>query len=352
MASRTIGGYWGQNNKVYARPQRMSKTIASLYPAFPQFKKLPAELRLMIWEQFALPKHPFIIQLVFEVGTLSAFASQDTLRQKDFWSISRVNTEARWAVLQGRQAVFDCRPDSHEDAASLFIDWKRDILEVKYMDSAQWWSWTSSQFRTYKANLQHLLVDMSYWYPPNPVLPPQDVDFQDMFTLDEFERSEEYLMRFIQQLPSLRRVTIRVGVEPYLSEYEHSGHIQALQLQTDRAHREDAMASTWAIVQEQIGTHSAGLPVTVESLEDYVGFPEDTSDRGKESLISMFKSFVEVLQRTKRSLQGLVSKRCGRPIEVKLIQLRPPPWAAIEKATRQVCARGLTNRASRGTTWR
>ncbi|KAI2632604.1 hypothetical protein GGS26DRAFT_82935 [Hypomontagnella submonticulosa] len=104
--------------------------------SFPRFSELPAELRLMVWEQLALPKGPLLYSLgglgshqhVSSISSLPRLFPEldpfvhDTAH---FRNLARVNREARATVLRNRK-LFRLR--SIHGVWDIFIDWERDAI--------------------------------------------------------------------------------------------------------------------------------------------------------------------------------------------------------------------------------
>ncbi|TRX88342.1 hypothetical protein FHL15_010780 [Xylaria flabelliformis] len=105
---------------------------------FPQFPRLPTEIRIAIWGQFALPKK---LQHIVRQGSnciteviLSNPAG--SRKRMDIRRIMQVNAEARHEVLQGHQLVVwdktrDLQGRPRPTSSFSFVNWELDLFSVR-----------------------------------------------------------------------------------------------------------------------------------------------------------------------------------------------------------------------------
>ncbi|GAW15089.1 hypothetical protein ANO14919_044980 [Xylariales sp. No.14919] len=128
------------------------------------FSRLPPELRLNILEIYALPAGPFTyISFLHPSNSgpdppaLWCMAPPIDVYTKEFWSLSRVNREARQAVLRGRQIMLE------PDGSVLLVNWDRDLF-----------IWHHDRFRylinppIYRLNIRHLGLSLPTAAIPYP----------------------------------------------------------------------------------------------------------------------------------------------------------------------------------------
>ncbi|KAI0550453.1 hypothetical protein F4679DRAFT_583419 [Xylaria curta] len=110
--------------------------------SFPQFRKLPKELRIQIWRQFALPKRLYhLVRQDLNWVTDVAVSDYEVHKlRKDIRRIMQVNREARREVLQGRQLViwdktWDLKGRPQPGPSFSFVDWELDLFSVTFIHS-------------------------------------------------------------------------------------------------------------------------------------------------------------------------------------------------------------------------
>ncbi|KAI0537755.1 hypothetical protein GGR58DRAFT_331210 [Xylaria digitata] len=128
-------------------------------PCFP-FSRLPLELRLEVFEFYALPKE----RLVYgDKDNRWGMISLTTASYTEFWSLLRVNREARQAVLRGRQAIFDESVKPGRPGRLNFIDWGRDLF-VRTGHDYKGYGRTDLAIErpVFVSNIQHLAFSCHY----------------------------------------------------------------------------------------------------------------------------------------------------------------------------------------------
>ncbi|KAI1737691.1 hypothetical protein F4680DRAFT_450654 [Xylaria scruposa] len=110
--------------------------------SFPRFRKLPKEIRLEIWGQFALPKRLYhlVRQDLNWVTDVTVSDYEVHKRRKDVRRIMQVNREARREVLQGRELVvwdqtWDLKGRPQPGPSYSFVNWDLDLFSVTFVHS-------------------------------------------------------------------------------------------------------------------------------------------------------------------------------------------------------------------------
>ncbi|KAI0202695.1 hypothetical protein F4808DRAFT_421053 [Astrocystis sublimbata] len=331
-----------------------SETVSPDSSVFP-FNRLPTELRLMIVEPFALPKHPLRFHLRYlhrgrgvEMHPETAF---NMYYRPELWSLSRVNREIRHIVLRGRQPVFDGRRPvtgsqkrytrlKPTSTAILFVDWNHDVVcigpagDPGYPDPSiqQWLSptWAANHLDdltfqqwlipTWAANLQHLLYeqpcfDIERWFPSRQI--------------------KERLFTAADVCPSLRCFSISIlnltvpgtwnGHETstlmlWMNPSRWDGNREPLPCLEDKAITKRA----WEDLKVQRGD-SLAVPLTSENM--ILAYPGCQHREGFAVFAGWCEDFVRRLHEMEDEWQEEVSRRCGRTIKVAFVLFAWHDWA-------------------------
>ncbi|KAI0545229.1 hypothetical protein F4679DRAFT_562105 [Xylaria curta] len=179
-------------------PEHPGSTTEASSPnsaVFPFFSRLPTELRLQIFEVFALPKIPLFFRIWYPIHPSYAFTQDNSFPKKEFWSLRQVSQEARRAVLQGRQAVYDWEVGP-ADATAMFVDWNRDLVEVFYRE------WDCINYSpTWCAKVQHVACYMD--------IQPTKISYFGRIPIPDL----------VARMPSLRCVNLMLGRVEIPSEF-------------------------------------------------------------------------------------------------------------------------------------
>ncbi|KAI0834256.1 hypothetical protein F5Y06DRAFT_174226 [Hypoxylon sp. FL0890] len=145
----------------------------SALKSFPLFFRLPAEIRLMVWEYFALSKAPIIYICRYGPSTYFSpgyqwFGTRTSFESIHFTtvrSLMQVNREARNAILNTMQL---CKlPDrSHLEDQVLFVDWEKDTFWFQPMSLP---SHPILRETTYKRRIRNIAFDIPSLDEPSRV---------------------------------------------------------------------------------------------------------------------------------------------------------------------------------------
>ncbi|KAI0548837.1 hypothetical protein F4679DRAFT_585030 [Xylaria curta] len=150
-------------------------------PSFPLFPKLPTEIRLAIWGQFALPKK-LLHTVRFEYGRviteLIFRGCAGFEKRMDIRRIIQVNAEARYEVLQGHQLVVwektqDRLGRPQPSPFFSFVNWELDLFSVWFKNSPE------ERFKQEPYNkIKNLAVGIVGFFSSNYDSPPYMWDYK------------------------------------------------------------------------------------------------------------------------------------------------------------------------------
>ncbi|RYC54562.1 hypothetical protein CHU98_g11647 [Xylaria longipes] len=288
------------------------------------FSLLPTELRLLIFEVFALPGVPRVY-LIRPMGGLHAMLRDVLLlgdvvlgesgcSTEEFWSLRQVNREARRAVLRGRQAVYDCEIGHHhrKAAAVMFVNWNLDLALLSPTMSD---GFNLNSLPTWRVNLQHFACRL------------HNDELDGKFSLAMSGRASP--IKLVANMPSLRCVYFlvdRVPIPEYWGEYKFS--IEELMFDQSGIYifrRPGYSRPTTPTAGKAPAAHRydfGAVPVSVETIiSRYPGEPED-------GFVEWCEDFVQRINRFQNNMQDLISRTCGRNIPCKTI-MWCPHWAVL-----------------------
>ncbi|KAI0466128.1 hypothetical protein F4859DRAFT_527424 [Xylaria cf. heliscus] len=121
----------GQNRVLQFTKQAGHATTAS----FPQFPRLPLELRREVWGQFALPKKIYLRHDLMQITEVCLSDPEGSKKRMDIRRIMQVNTEARREVLRGHQLVMWVKPydplgHPKRNSSFSFVNWDLDLFSI------------------------------------------------------------------------------------------------------------------------------------------------------------------------------------------------------------------------------
>ncbi|KAI1754925.1 hypothetical protein F4782DRAFT_492049 [Xylaria castorea] len=280
--------------------------VSSPNSTFFPFSRLSTELRLQIFEVFALPKIPlaYCIWPLDCPHTMFAGGGGVEPIMGEFWSLGQVSREARQAVLRGRQVIYDYRiRHGRKVARIMFVNWNYDLVNwalmaLSYFDGAP--------LPTWRANIQHLACELLH----RP---------DGEFSLDR-SPVKASLINLATYMPSLRCVYFileDVPIPEYWKGYKFSINRLILDRSGIRVLRpaikpRPARSKAKNAPAAQRG-YWQGIPISVETIiSRYPGEPE-------EGLVELCDDLMQRLNRFVDDMQDLVLRECGRAIKCKVI---------------------------------